>query len=86
MEKPNVRKQYIMDLTIAVNQFQTDGFEIILSLDANETNGQATADGIVSLIESCTLHDLHCLRRTLRRQPTNMERIAGSTICSARKG
>ena len=61
VKKPNVRKQFITDLTSAVNQFQAEGFEILLSLDANETNGQEKADGIDSLIESCTLHDLHCL-------------------------
>ena len=49
-------------MTVAVNKLQSDGYEIILSLDANETIGQdKTADGIASLMESCTLQDLHLL-------------------------
>jgi hypothetical protein len=49
-----------MDLTVAVNQLQQDGFEVLLSLDANETNGEDKIEGIASLIKACTLHDLHC--------------------------
>jgi hypothetical protein len=61
VKKPNVRKQFIIDMISEVNRLQADGFEIILSLDANETNGQEKVDGIDLLISSCTLHDLHCL-------------------------
>ena len=61
VRKPNVCKQFISDITTAMNTLQADGYELILSLDANEINGQERSDGIDSLIESCTLHDLHCL-------------------------
>ena len=58
---PNVRKQFITDLALFVNKLQQDGFEIILSLDANETLGQDANFGLAHLIEECTLTDLHLL-------------------------
>ena len=61
VKKPNVRKQFIKDMTAAVNKVQSDGYEIILSLNVNETIGQDKTDGIASLMESCTLQDLHML-------------------------
>ena len=57
--KPNVRKQFIQDIVVEVNKLQADGHEVLLSLDANETIGQDKTDGIASVLESCTLHDLH---------------------------
>ena len=60
--KPNVRKQFIHDIIESVNKLQLDGHEVILSLDANETIGQEKTDGIASVIEACTLHDLHSLQ------------------------
>ena len=59
--KPNVRKQFIQDIIVEVNKLQADGREILLSLDANKIIGQDKTDGIASVLESCTLHDLHLL-------------------------
>lgn len=59
VQKPNVRKQFITDLVEYINKLQADGFEIVLSLDANETSGQDQKFGIDHLVEECTLHDLH---------------------------
>jgi hypothetical protein len=61
VKKPQVRKQFILDLTVDINKLQADGFEVILSLDANETMGEDRVHGISSLAENCTLQDLHCL-------------------------
>ena len=57
--KPNVRKQFIHDIIAAINKLQETGYEVLLSLDANEVTGQETHDGLSSVIESCTLYDLH---------------------------
>ena len=59
--KPNVRKQFITDLTSFVNELQDAGHEIIVSLDANENLGQDSAHGIRHLLEECSSTDLHCL-------------------------
>ena len=57
--KPNVRKQFITDLILFINQLQLDGYEILVSLDANETLGQDAHHGISHLMDECTLSDLH---------------------------
>jgi hypothetical protein len=57
--KPNVRKQFITDLILFVNQLQSDGYEILVSLDANETPGQDAHHGISHLMDECILSDLH---------------------------
>jgi hypothetical protein len=44
---------------VYINKLQADGYEIVLSLDANETSGQYQKFGIDHLVEECTLHDLH---------------------------
>ena len=54
-----MRKKFITDIIVAINQLQADGYDILLSLDANETMGQDSSHGINSLLEDCTLHDLH---------------------------
>ena len=63
--KPNVRKQFITDLCQFVNDLQQAGYEILLSLDANETIGQDKAFGIEHLMSECSLTDLHCLGPTV---------------------
>jgi hypothetical protein len=42
VSKPNVRKQFITDLVTFVNNLQSSGHEVIVSLDANEILGQDT--------------------------------------------
>ena len=59
--KPNVRKRFITDMCIFVNGLQNDGFDILLSLDANETLGQEKTYGIEHLMAECSLIDLHGL-------------------------
>jgi hypothetical protein len=54
VKNPNVRKQFITDIVNFVNKLQADGFEVILSLDANETLGQDKAFGLSHLIKECT--------------------------------
>jgi hypothetical protein len=60
-KKPNVRKQFISDLVLFINKLQLDGYEVIASLDANETLGQGKDFGLAHLINECTLFDLHLL-------------------------
>ena len=61
VKKPNVRRQFIVDLCIFINNLQHNGFEILLSLDANEILGQDTTYGIQHLLSECALIDLHRL-------------------------
>ena len=61
VKKPNVRKQFIVDLVAFINTLQSDGYEVIVSLDANETIGQDRDFGLAHLINECTLTDLHLL-------------------------
>ncbi|KAI2489688.1 hypothetical protein MHU86_24897 [Fragilaria crotonensis] len=61
VSKPNVRRQFITDLVTFVNNLQSRGHEVIVSLDANEILGQDTTCGIAHLIDECTLTDLHLL-------------------------
>ncbi|KAI2503673.1 hypothetical protein MHU86_10797 [Fragilaria crotonensis] len=61
VKKPNVRKQFIVDITSFINALQTAGHEILVSLDANETPRQDSSHGIRHLLDECTLTDLHCL-------------------------
>jgi hypothetical protein len=62
VKKPNVRKQFVMDIIQFIQQLQSAGHEIILSLDANEASVD-TPDkyGIDLIIKSCHLTDLHTL-------------------------
>ena len=48
--KPNVRRQFVTDLVTFVNRLQSDGYEVVLSLDANETLGQDKTFGLEHLI------------------------------------
>ncbi len=64
VRKPNVRRQFITDLIKFINNLQSAGHEILLSLDANEILGQEKAFGIGHLLDECTLSDLHCLGPT----------------------
>ena len=59
--KPNVRKQFITDISTFINDLQTNGFEVILSLDANETMGEDKDNGLAQLLKVCNLGDLHLL-------------------------
>ena len=61
VKKPNVRKQFVTDLVVFVNNLQSDGYEVLVSLDANETIGQDKTFGLAHLIDECTLTDLHLL-------------------------
>lgn len=61
VKNPNVRKQFITDLVTFVNTLQSDGYEVLVSLDANETLGQDKHFGLAHLIDECTLIDLHLL-------------------------
>ena len=61
VRKPNVRKQFITDLILFVNNLQFNGHEVIVSLDANETLGQDKHCGLAHLLDECTLVDLHLL-------------------------
>jgi hypothetical protein len=65
VKKPNVRKQFITDITSFINELQSAGHKILLSLDANETLGQDVSHGIGHLMAECTMTDLHCLGPTL---------------------
>ena len=64
VKNPNVRRQFVTDLVKFVNQLQVDGYEILVSLDANETLGQDKTFGLAHLIAECTLTDLHLLGPT----------------------
>ncbi len=59
VKKPNVRRQFIVDICIFINNLQHEGHEILLSLDANETLGQDKQYGIAHLMLECSLCDLH---------------------------
>jgi hypothetical protein len=61
VKAPNVRRQFITDITKFINNLQSEGHEIILSLDANEILGQEKMHGIGHLLDECTLTDLHGL-------------------------
>ena len=61
VKKPNVRKQFVSDLVKFVNSLQANGYEVLVSLDANETLGQDKDFGLAHLIDECTLTDLHLL-------------------------
>jgi hypothetical protein len=58
--KPNVRTQFIRDIINFIQELQKDIHEIILSLDANETNGQDKV-GIDLVLRECQLYDLHTI-------------------------
>ena len=61
VKNPQVRKQFITDMCHFVNDLQNDGYEILLSLDANEVRGQEKTQGIDFLMSECSISDLHCL-------------------------
>jgi hypothetical protein len=55
---PNPRKPFITDLTVFINQKQSQNHEIILNLDANEALGEES-QGIAKLMRECNLAELH---------------------------
>ena len=59
VKKPNVRRQFIVDICTFINNLQHEGHEILLSLDANETLGQEQQYGITHLMSECSLSNLH---------------------------
>lgn len=61
VSNPNVRKQFVTDIVLFLNNLQSKGYEVIVSLDANETLGQDKHFGLAYLIDECTLTDLHLL-------------------------
>ena len=58
--KPNVRTQFVRDIVKFIQALQKDRHEIILSLDANETNGQDKV-GIDLVLRECQLYDPHTI-------------------------
>ena len=54
---PDPRKQFIIDLTNSIKQWQADGDEVIVSLDANEHIGD-TSNGLTKLMRECCLIDI----------------------------
>jgi len=59
--KPNVWTQFVRDIIKFIQaHLQKDKHEIILSLDANETNGQDKVD-IDLVLRECQLYDLHTI-------------------------
>ena len=61
IKRPNVRRQFILDLVTFLNKLQTDGHEVVVSLDANETIGEDRTFGLAHLMAECSLSDLHLL-------------------------
>jgi hypothetical protein len=62
IKKPNIRKQFVIDIVKFIQKLQSEGHEIILSLDANEaTVDQPDKHGIDLILQSCHLTDLHTL-------------------------
>jgi hypothetical protein len=61
IKAPNVRRQFLVDICCFIQNLQHDGFEILLSLDANEIIGQENTFGLSHLIAECLLVDLHAL-------------------------
>ncbi len=82
VKTPNVRRQFIVDISEFINSLQQDGHEILLSLDANKTLGHDRTYGIEHLTSACSLSDLHFLGPESPQQPTNTAQTAKSTSCS----
>jgi hypothetical protein len=62
IKKPNVRKQFVLDIIQFIQNLQSDGHDIILSLDANEAvTDISEKQGIDLILKSCHLADLHTL-------------------------
>ncbi len=61
IKAPHVRRQFIVDICRFIQNLQHDGYEILLSLDANETIGQDKTFGLSHLMAECSLVDLHTL-------------------------
>ncbi len=61
VQKPNVCRQFIVDICQFINKLQHEGYEILLSLDANETLAQDQTHGISNLMSECSLSNLHYL-------------------------
>jgi hypothetical protein len=61
VKKPNVQHQFIVDICHFIKNLQNEGYEILLSLDANEINGQDKIFGIFHLMAECSLSDLQAL-------------------------
>ena len=60
VSKPNVRTQFVRDIVKFIQALQKDKHEMILSLDANKTNGQDKV-GIDLVLRECQLYDLHTI-------------------------
>jgi hypothetical protein len=59
--KPNVQTQFVRDIVKFIQALQKNKHEIILSLDANETNGQDKVGTINLVLRECQLYDLHTI-------------------------
>jgi hypothetical protein len=55
----NLRDQFVTDIIATVNDFQTDGHEVILMMDCNEASGFGTA--VDRIMYACNLADAHAL-------------------------
>ncbi len=63
--KPNVRKQFVIEIVQFIQNLQAEAHNIILSFDANETmTDQPDKYGIDYILQSCHLTDLHMLGHT----------------------
>ena len=61
-KKPNVRKQFVLDIVQFITKLQLEGHDIILSLDANEAFvDKPEKHGIDYILKACHLIDLHTL-------------------------
>jgi hypothetical protein len=55
----DLRKQFVNDLVILINELQHEGHEVVLMMDANEASVRGSA--VDRLILSCHLADAHAL-------------------------
>ena len=58
--KPNVQTQFVRNIVKSIQALQKNKHDIILSLDANETNGQDKVR-IDLVLKECQLYDLHTI-------------------------
>ena len=63
VKHPNVRKQFVHDIIKFINDLQSDGYEVMVNLDANETvsDPPSKSNGIRQIMDECSLMDLHSI-------------------------
>jgi hypothetical protein len=70
---PNLRTQFVIDMTIFIRDQQTMGSEILLMMDANEDTGPAKR-GIVNILHDCSLLNLMETLHPGKTTPTTNDR------------